>query len=277
VKSDQFQLHADIEQAHWWFVARRRIMRQLIGEILPPAPDALIVDVGCGTGGNIAGLAGAYRCLGIDTSAEAIQWARQRFPQVEFICGLAPNDLGRKIAQARLILMMDVLEHVPDDFAVFSRLLAATSPGTQFLVTVPADNALWSDHDQSFGHYRRYDRRRLEMLWAGLPVTPRLVSGFNSRLYWLIRLIRERNRLRGGTAGRAGTDFWMPRAWINRWLESIFAGESRRLIDVLKSRRGRGYRRGASLIAILRREEGPITERPKPAGLPPDRPVSPGR
>jgi SAM-dependent methyltransferase len=233
--------------------------------------------VGCGTGGNIAGLAGAYRCLGIDSSAEAIQWARQRFPQVEFICGHAPNDLGPKIAQARLVLMMDVLEHVPDDFAVFSQLAAATVPGTQFLITVPADNALWSEHDQSFGHYRRYDRRRLEMLWAGLPVTPRLVSYFNCRLYWLIRLIRERNRLRGGTAGRAGTDFWMPHAWINRRLESIFAGESRRLVDVLTSRRRRGYGRGASLIAILRREAGSIVEREKPTGLPPDRPVSSDR
>jgi SAM-dependent methyltransferase len=271
MQTDQFQLHADIEQDHWWFVARRRIVRQLIGEILPPAADALIIDVGCGTGGNIADLADDYTCLGIDTSAEAVALAERRFPQVQFVCGSAPQDLGAKIEQAKLVLLMDVLEHVPDDFAVLSALLAAARPGTHFLLTVPADYSLWSEHDRSFGHYRRYDRQRLEMVWAGLPVTPRLVSYFNSRLYWLIRLIRERNRLRGEAAGRAGTDFWMPRPSLNRMLQSIFAGESRRLSGLLAGRYRRGYRRGASLLALLRREAGELPIRQKPPSLPADR------
>ncbi len=271
MQSDQFQLHAEIEQDHWWFVARRRIVRHLIGQILPPGPDALIIDVGCGTGGNIAGLADDYPCVGIDTSAEAIALARQRFPQVQFLCGWAPQDLGAKIRQAKLVLLMDVLEHVPDDFAVLSSLLAAAVPGTHFLLTVPADYALWSAHDESFGHYRRYDQGRLELLWAGLPVVPRLVSYFNARLYWPIRLIRARSRLYGGTSGRAGTDFWMPRPSVNRMLEAIFAGESRRLNGLLNHGQRRGYRRGASLVAVLRREGGELPVREKPPGLPPDR------
>jgi SAM-dependent methyltransferase len=271
MQTDQFQLHADIEQDHWWFVARRRIMRHLIGQILPPAADALIIDVGCGTGGNIAGLTDGYPCVGIDTSAEAVALAERRFPQVQFVCGCAPQDLGPKMQQAKLVLLMDVLEHVPDDFAVLSALLAAARPGTHFLLTVPADNALWSEHDKSFGHYRRYDRQRLEMLWAGLPVMPRLVSYFNSRLYWPIRLIRERNRLRGGAAGRAGTDFWMPRPSVNRVLQSIFAGELHRLSGLLQGHCRRGYRRGASLVAVLRREAGQLPVRQKPPNLPADR------
>ena len=45
---------------------------------------------------------------------------------------------------------------------MLSELLAAASPGCYFLLTVPADPSLWSEHDESFGHYRRYDRARLE-------------------------------------------------------------------------------------------------------------------
>ena len=41
----QFRLHAEIEEAHWWFVARRRIMRRVLREALPPGPDRLVVDV----------------------------------------------------------------------------------------------------------------------------------------------------------------------------------------------------------------------------------------
>jgi SAM-dependent methyltransferase len=268
--SEQFLLHADIEERHWWFVGRRRIMRRLVMQVLPPARDAIVVDVGCGTGANVASLADAYDCVGIDTSAEAISLARRRFPNVRFLAGTAPGDLGELAGQARLFLLMDVLEHVEDDFAMLSGLLAAASPGACFLITVPADEALWSEHDESFGHYRRYDRHRLERLWADLPVTPLLASYYNTRMYPLIRLIRARNRRRGHAAGRAGTDFWMPRRPVNRLLEAALAGEARSLLGQLTGRRSGGYSYGASLVALLRREPGPIAVRRKPDDLRPD-------
>jgi SAM-dependent methyltransferase len=267
--SDQFQLHADIEQRHWWFVGRRRIICRMAAEVLPPSPEATIVDIGCGTGGNIAALADRYRCVGIDTSAEAVELARRRFPQVCFIVGRAPGDLGEVAAQARLVLLTDVLEHVGDDYAMLSELLAAASPGCCFLLTVPADESLWSEHDESFGHYRRYDRARLEGVWAGLPVTTLLVSYFNARLLPLVRLVRAWNRRRGRAAGRAGTDFWLPSPPVNRLLAATFAGEAGRLTAAVGTQRP-GYRAGASLVALLRREAGPLAVRAKPADLPSD-------
>ena len=84
MQTAQYQLHADIEQRHWWFVGRRRIMTRLAAEILPPSPRSLVIDVGCGTGANIAALADRYACVGIDTSAEAIQLAQLDFPKCGF-------------------------------------------------------------------------------------------------------------------------------------------------------------------------------------------------
>ncbi len=157
MQSAQFELHADIEQRHWWFVARRRILRQLIESVLPPSRENTILDVGCGTGANLASLANDYRCVGIDTSAQAVALAQQRFPKVRFLTGFAPQDVPAEIlAATRLVLLTDVLEHVEDEYALLSQLLAAVQPGTKFLITVPADPALWSPHDESFGHYRRY-------------------------------------------------------------------------------------------------------------------------
>jgi SAM-dependent methyltransferase len=214
----------------------------------------IAIDVGCGTGANLAVLADLFHCVGIDTSAEAAELARQRFPQAEFGVGYAPNDLGDLMPRANLVMLMDVLEHVEDDFGLFSSLVAAVSPGCHFLVTVPADPSLWSAHDEAFGHFRRYDRERFERIWAGLPVTPLLVSYFNSRLLPLIRLIRAWNRRRGRAAGAAGTDFWLPARPINALLERTLAGEAGRLAKVLHGRRSVGYAAGASLICLLRRE-----------------------
>ncbi len=269
MQSPQFQMNSEIELRHWWFVARRRILAALIAKVLPPSPQSMVLDIGCGTGGNVAALAERYACVGIDPSGEAIALARARFPQVRFLAGTAPDDLGDVSRQARLLLASDVLEHVSDDFRLFSRLLAATAPGAYFLLTVPADPALWSPHDESHGHYRRYDRARFERLWQGLPVTPLLVSYFNRRLYPLVKLVRVVNRWRGKARGQAGTDFTIPAAPVNRLLTGIFAGESRRLVRLLDGR-GRGYAAGVSLVALLRREQGILEPRPRPPDVPAD-------
>ena len=271
MQSEQFRLHADIEQRHWWFVGRRRIMQRLVSELMPNPPEGVVVDVGCGTGANLAVLADRYNCVGIDTSPEAVALAQERFPRVRFLAGVAPDDLRQFWPQARLVLLMDVLEHVADDFAFLSSLLSAAPPGCLFLVTVPADDSLWSAHDEAFGHYRRYDRARLERVWAGLPVQTVLVSYFNGRLLPLIRLVRAWNRLRGRAAGRAGTDFWLPSRPVNALLQSVLAGEGRRIVNLLRGRSRTGYSAGASLLAVLRREEGHIAVRHKPSDLPPDR------
>lgn len=253
MQHEQFQLHAEIEDRHWWFAARRRILCRLIEEAVPPDPRTTIVDVGCGTGANLAALAGRYRCVGIDASAEAIELARRRFPAVRFIAGRAPQDLGELAGQARLVLLTDVLEHVADDRAMFAELFAAAAPGCRFLITVPADMSLWSKHDESFGHYRRYDIDRLADVWRGLPSTTLLLSYFNSRLLPIVRLARAWNRRRGQTSGRAGTDFRLPSRPLNSLLKAIFAGEARRLVGSLRGQK-RGYRAGVSLAALVRRE-----------------------
>src|SRR5262249_53051427 len=145
MQSAQFRLHADVEDSHWWFAGRRQILRELVRQALPGPGRSTVIDVGCGTGANVAALAGAHDCLGIDTSAEAIDLARSRFPGLHLICGRAPDDIRTEMGRAALVLLMDVLEHVPDDFAFLSALLGATAPGAQVLLTVPADPASWSE------------------------------------------------------------------------------------------------------------------------------------
>jgi SAM-dependent methyltransferase len=262
--SDQFQLHARIEERHWWFVARRQILTTVVGAVLPPSPETTIVDVGCGTGANLAGLARHYECIGIDSSSQAIRLASVRFPEVRFIHGQAPADLGGIMDRARMVLMMDVLEHVSDDFQLFSEILAAARPGTLLLLTVPADLNLWSEHDLAFGHYRRYDLERFEQIWQGLPVKPLFASYFNTRLHPIVKAIRTWSRCRGRAGGLAGTDFRLPNSWSNRWLTRCFAGERHRLARLAQGEPLAPYRFGVSLMALLQREEGLIEPRHKP-------------
>jgi 2-polyprenyl-3-methyl-5-hydroxy-6-metoxy-1,4-benzoquinol methylase len=265
----QYDLHAEIEERHWWFAGRRSIVKSLLEQVVPARFDALVIDVGCGTGANVAALASSYRCLGLDASPQAIDHARARFSAVEYVCEAGVEARADRFATASAVLLMDVLEHVEDDFALLSQVLALIPPGAHLLVTVPADPALWSQHDESFGHWRRYDAERLRATWRGLAVEERLVSYYNARLYPVVKLVRAISQHRRRAAGAAGTDFTMPPGPVNRALERLFAGESEPLGRDLD--RGRQtYACGASLIAILRRTEGTVAVRKRPPSLAPD-------
>lgn len=264
MKSEQFQVHVEMEERHWWFLGRRVIMRELVHRLIPPSKVATVVDIGCGTGGNIALLGTDYACVGIDPSEEAVRRAQERFPDVRFCCASVPDGAGPLLRSAGLVLLMDVLEHTPDDFEFFSRILDCVTPGAYLLVTVPAKNSLWTEHDVSFGHYRRYERDRLTRVWSGLPVEPLLVSYYNSRLYPVIRIIRAFNRWAGRTSGSGGTDFAIPAPAINGALRGILAGEARVLVELLQGTRRKGYSSGASLIALLLRSEGAVLPRAMP-------------
>ena len=256
MQEKQFHLHSQLEETHWWFTGRREIVRRLIRQTLPPIGRPLVVDIGCGTGGNLAALSEGYDCVGWDPSEEGIRLARQRFPRTRFLTGSLEEALAGLPRPADLLLLMDVLEHIEEDSPFFSRLTAAIRPGGYALITVPAGMELWSPHDVSFGHFRRYNRRQLEQLWEGRPFRPLLLSYYNTRLYPLVRGIRLFTRWRGQAVGEARTDLGLPRAPINRLLTRIFSGESGFLARQLKEGQAGGFRRGVSLIALLQKEGG---------------------
>jgi SAM-dependent methyltransferase len=55
----------------------------------------------------------------------------------------------------------DVLEHFVDHDTAVSAVRRALRPGGTFLIAVPADPKLWSDHDVAVDHVRRYTRETL--------------------------------------------------------------------------------------------------------------------
>jgi SAM-dependent methyltransferase len=267
---DVFRLTAQLQESHWWFAARREVLAAVARALVPESRDTVVVDVGCGTGANLSQLCQTYNVVGLDPCIEAIEIAAGRFPSARFVCGSTPADLGAVAQDARLFLLTDVLEHVREDFELLSHWLAAAQPGAVFLLTVPADRSLWSEHDRSHGHFRRYDAARFARLWQGLPVACLLLSAFNSRLYPAVKLVRGVNRLLGRTSGAQRTDLSLPRPWINTLLRRVFAGEARRLLDELRDPSLRPARRGVSWLAVLRRETGDVSPRERLADVAPD-------
>ena len=250
-----YDVHAAMEDRHWWFVARRNILNEVTSILSQDFPRPFIVDVGCGTGASIAHfMENGFQCLGIDQSRSAIDYAEAKFPAGQYRCGNMPDDLRDIAADATLFTLLDVLEHVEDDRAFLADLVSLAPTGANILITVPALKRLWSPHDVANHHHRRYEKEQLQGTWNGLPVQCRMTGFFNARLYPVITLVRYFANLRNAAVGEGGSDFAMPAGPVNRLLTAIFAGECNNLVGQIDHPHAAAYRVGTSLMAVLRKE-----------------------
>lgn len=248
-----FVTHARMEDSHWWFLARRRILQAVLRACVPAGEGKRVLDVGCGTGGNSAAFATGYSVVGVEPSDAAVDLARQRFPGIEFVGGSAPEDVLDEARLTDVFVLTDVLEHVERDRSLVERLVSVAKPGAYFLITVPANQDLWTEHDVSHGHFRRYTLETFGALWGNLPVDVRLLSYFNSRLYPVVYALRRLSQLRNKPASHNDTDLSLPPGPVNRALAAVFAGEAGRLVGRI-GRSGTAYRRGVSVIGLMQKK-----------------------
>jgi SAM-dependent methyltransferase len=240
------------EDAHWWFRGRRAVVAAMLDRVdLPSSPR--ILDAGCGTGRNLVELSRLGPAQGVDSSADAIAFCRER--------GLANvqraelESLPFESSSFDLILLADVLEHVGDDRGALEELRRIAAPGAVLAITVPAYRWLWSQHDESHHHQRRYRRPELERLAELAGWSPRVSTYFNSLLLGPIAAVR---RMRGGTAGR--TDMEITPGWLNRTLEGVMR------VDAALIRRGVRLPFGVSIGLVC--VAAPVAETsPSPASL----------
>lgn len=211
---------AEIDRDHWWFVARRKIVTALIEHHRPKAGPLRILEVGCGTGSNIEMLQafGTVDAVEPDDGARALAEARSGLP---IKGGHLPD--GVELADGRydLIVLLDVLEHIPGDLAALAALKAKLAPGGRIIVTVPAMPWLWSAHDVAHHHQRRYTARTLTDVFTRAGLRLRHRTYFNSVLFPLIVAARAVGKL----SGREGGDDAMPPRTLNRLLTSLFGAE----------------------------------------------------
>jgi SAM-dependent methyltransferase len=240
-----------MEREHWWFTARAEIVGELAQYLVEGS--ATVLDVGCGTGGMLSSLPESWIRIGVDPSAAATAVARRMQPEIDFRTGTAPEAVADALPRTRLLMLCDVLEHVEHDRDLLSSLVSSLEPSAHILITVPAHMRLWSRHDETHGHYRRYEPTDLARFWNDLPVRPLLVSPLNWRLYPIVRALRLAARIRRTSVGVGDTDLFLPPRPLNRLLHRIFASEERSLVRALEGARPPPFRLGVSWLVILER------------------------
>lgn len=185
-------LGSDIKN-HWYYVSKGLAVRSMLGA----EPVGQTLDIGAGSGVFTrqlidCGLSSGGVCVDPNYPLEFTE--SHNGTDIRFVHRV-------ESVPQRLVLMMDVLEHVEDDVGLLREYVNKMSRGSRVLITVPAFQFLWSGHDVFLEHNRRYTLREINdvAIAAGLHVTQQRY--FFGLLFPVAALLRLSDRLRM-TAGQ---------------------------------------------------------------------------
>lgn len=212
----------ELEERHWWFVVRRRMVLETVRR-WAPADTSRILEVGCGTGATLRDLSAIFpdaRVSGVEPVEEAARAASRKGCDVTVG---AFEGLPAEPGSVDLFLTLDVLEHLDDDVAGLKEAALAMRQGGRIIATVPALPSLWGPHDEQNHHRRRYRRPGLVAALETAGFRVERVTYFNSLLLplgYVERLAARALRLESDPAVA------LPSKPVNAVLRGIFGLET---------------------------------------------------
>lgn len=239
----------ELEDRHFWRVAKRELILELVERHRPaPAPGQPL------------------RLLDIGGACTLLTRELGRFGEItmvehdEEMARFAAETLGLPVRQGSLpdrlpadlggpfdvITLIDVLEHIDDDVAAARAVLEILRPGGLAVISVPAVPLLWSEHDVSVHHRRRYMARTLRPVLTAAGFAVERLTYHTSLLFPAVLAQRLWSRLRRGLEARAEYPVHAPPAVLNRAFYAVMNLERRLLRRV-------DMPIGSSLVAICRR------------------------
>jgi SAM-dependent methyltransferase len=237
----------DLEERHWWFRGRRTVYLGLLRHLLAGERPKHVLDLGCGVGGFLAGLALlGERVLPTDMDRASLALCRQRgFP------GVLSDGYALPFADAsfELVCLFDALEHIPDEARALAEVARVLAPGGRIVVSVPAYQFLYANNDRVARHCRRYTRSSLRRALEAAGFTVERNTHTNVFLFPLILpavlLLKAWESVRPGPISER-TNLTLPLpAVLQDLLWSIFAAE-------LPFTRRFDWPAGHSILAIAR-------------------------
>ena len=233
-----------VEDSHWWFVGRRQLARVFIEQSFTSSSKPRILDIGCGTGGNLAFLARWGEGSGIDLSPLALSLARcRRLPRLAQASGLA---LPYPAATFDLVTLFDVLYHrwITDDDQAVREAYRVLRPGGWLLLTDSALPSLWSVHDEIYYARQRYTLATVQAKLTEVGFEAGVFSYANALLLPIVVATRTLTRWLPTTED---VDVQPLPVWLNRLLIGV------RGLETAWLRRGHTFPLGSSLICFTQK------------------------
>lgn len=228
------------ETGDWLKKARSKLLGQLVARHCRATSGLELLEVGAGAGQNLDTLASFGSVDAIEINPRGREAIVARRVARDVFAEPVPFELDRRYD---VVCALDVIEHLAEAERAVDWMAGLLRPGGLLVLTVPAYQWLYSDHDRALGHHRRYTRSSLlATLPAGLEV--RAAAYFThlvfplavaARLAWSLRRIGSREPPAKQPSPRDG--------WAARMLA--------RVQDVELAMIARGYRPAFGLSAFV--------------------------
>ena len=243
MKKSEYARMAEHEQNYWWHLGRLEIIRTYMKRASRNRSNSAILNVGCGTGGTIDMLEKFGKVDNVDASDDAIAFVKELgYSDITKVDGI---DLPFKDKTYDVVGAFDVLEHIEDHKSALSEWKRVLKDDGAIVITVPAYQWLWSEHDVSLHHRRRYTVKSLMAVAAEAGLGPEKKSYAISFSLPLVAGFRFASKVFARKADSETSYVSVPRA-INKLFTAFLKVEA-------KMRNTVSLPAGTSVITILRK------------------------
>ncbi len=146
------------ESSSWWYLTRRKLLRDAAIQAVRGKQEARILDFGCTAQVEFAE-SPYMRVVNAHSSLPVLA-----FHQIEgresLVC-IRPDELAFASNSFDAVVTGDILQSLPDDLATLRELRRVLKDGGSLCLTVPAYPWLWGEEDEARGHQRRYTASEL--------------------------------------------------------------------------------------------------------------------
>jgi len=197
MKEHTYPIMFRVEQSHWWYTGRRKILADFVDAICRQVTDRRprILDVGCGTGANLLMLSQYGDAEGVDVSEDALAFCRER--GLDKVRLGAAEELPYEDGTFDLVTALDVVEHLDDDLAGLREMRRVLRPGGRVLLFVPTFMFLWGLQDDVSNHRRRYRLPELQRVLEQAGFEIERTTYANITFFLPILAMRQLMRLTG--------------------------------------------------------------------------------
>jgi len=232
-----------LEETHFWRIARRDMVLELVERHKPAGDSLRLLDIG-GASTLVSRELGRFgELVVVEPDAPTAAFAREKLG-IDVRVGALPDQIPVE-GTFDVITLFDVIEHIDDDVGALRAVRPFLNPHGLLLVTVPAIPWLWSNHDVAVHHRRRYVREGLRRVIEESGFEIERITYHTSLLFPVIAAQRLASRLKG-VDEKAEYDVKVPPAPLNRALGAVMALEGRIL-------RHTELPIGSSLVAVCHR------------------------
>ena len=243
MQSEYASNYRKLYQNHWWWRSRESYILRILQRWQQQEErqeTREILDVGCGDGLFFPALKSFGNVHGVESDPQIVEPDGPFAPRIhigDFDSSFQPDQ------QFHWITMLDVIEHIPDATQALQHAGELLTTNGRILITVPAFNLLWTQHDEYNLHQRRYTKRLLKQQATAAGVKVQQMKYLFHWTFPVKLLIRLKESLTRGTPRSAQ----VPPAVINGCCHFLCRIEQRILTPLRMPF-------GSSLVAVCKKQ-----------------------